>query len=162
MRHKKLLGLLLLFVLIISAGLVLIKFVNAQQPADADVSGYAWDSNTGWISFEGSLYQVVLKSNNNLEGYAWSSNSGWIKMNPGIDSTLPISAPGRNIPAKLSSGKIIGWARAISVLGSCPTEPGPMKCNSERGGWDGWISFDSDNVTGSPTYSVAYDSLTGK
>ena len=163
MRHKSIVTAFII-ILLLSAGLIFVKFVNAQPATDATVSGFAWSSNIGWVSFQAPLYQVTLTPSGALTGHAWSSNIGWIRMNPEIDATLPTSVSGRNIPARLdpSTGKIIGWARACSVFPNNTCSGTTMRPLEETGGWDGWISFDSGNVAGSPTYGVSYDSVTGK
>ena len=79
------------------------------------ITGYAWSSNIGWISFSGtaadsSAYGVFEdKTNGALSGYAWSSNFGWVSF--GVpDAQHP--APG----VDLSTGKVTGWARACAAF----------------------------------------------
>lgn len=96
-----------------------------------NMSGYAWSSNIGWVSFNctndsscgTSNYGVNKDASGNLTGYAWSSNIGWIKFGglagfPGGSGTTAQNA-------QIVSGNLIGWAQALS----------------NGGGWDGWISF---------------------
>jgi hypothetical protein len=173
MHHKTFLGLLLLFILIISAGFI---FTQQTRPVEAagngNVSGYAWSSNIGWISFKGvttnGTYAVNFIPENATEdpddgffaGYAWSSNIGWIKFDPsgpfvdGSGVALPDPSSRHGVLLSADGTTITGWARAVSVLGSCPTEPGPMKCNSDRGGWDGWISMSGLTGGGGGSYGV--------
>ncbi len=61
-----------------------IKTTSAS--ADNNVSGWAWNSNTGWVSFNctndtpacnGTNYGVSININTgHFSGYAWSSNTG--------------------------------------------------------------------------------------
>src|SRR3989344_6003814 len=60
--------------------------LSVTEAADDDkpLTGYAWSSNIGWISFRGTAkngfpYGVVLEDDKDLTGYAWSSNIGWVK-----------------------------------------------------------------------------------
>jgi hypothetical protein len=87
----------------------------------AELSGYAWSSNIGWISFKGSNYGVTFDQlNGTLSGYAWSSNIGWISFNTGDLTGCPTN-PCR---ASYSNNAFSGWAKALSADGK---------------GWDGWI-----------------------
>ncbi|KKQ32523.1 MAG: hypothetical protein US45_C0018G0002 [Candidatus Nomurabacteria bacterium GW2011_GWA1_37_20] len=53
--------------------------------SEHNISGWAWSSNIGWISFNnttggGSInYGVNKNVDGTLVGYAWSSNIGWIQ-----------------------------------------------------------------------------------
>ncbi|MEK7650253.1 MAG: hypothetical protein AAB364_00020 [Patescibacteria group bacterium] len=62
--------------------LILATFSFALTTQAADLTGYAWSSNIGWISMgnNGQNYGVELNGNN-LSGYAWSSNIGWVNFN---------------------------------------------------------------------------------
>ena len=104
--------------------------------AGNNVSGYAWSSNIGWISFNclntdtcpTSNYGVDIdEATGDFSGYAWSSNIGWISFNR-ADTGNPPEAPfngGSGPIARMSGGAITGWARALA----------------NGGGWDGWIKF---------------------
>lgn len=123
-----------------------------------NVSGWAWSSNVGWISFNdtnggsgGGNYGVTADTGpgpiKNLSGYAWSPNVGWISFNVGHVSGCPgttgniVCAPKMN----LMTGEVSGWARvcAGTVNGDCTGV-------SRTDGWDGWISLRGTN----PNYGV--------
>ena len=101
-------------------------FVVSASTMD-NMSGWAWSSNIGWVSFNctndnscaTSNYGVNKNIDNTLTGYAWSSNIGWIKFG-GLDGF-----PGSTGNAKIDGNKMVGWVKALSA----------------SGGWDGWISL---------------------
>lgn len=123
-----------------------------------NVMGFAWSENIGWISFN-SLncdtnsngfidtnaitlgcsgndnattpvidYGVNLDAGgtNNLSGYAWSGNIGWISFQAGDVAGCP---GGGNCQPRLVGSDFYGWARVLA----------------NGGGWDGWISLNSEN-----------------
>lgn len=109
-----------------------------------NLSGWAWSSNIGWISFNSTNdhnaniagiqpstinYGVNKDDNGNLTGYAWSSNIGWIQF--GNLSGFPNGGSVQQ-NAKLNGNNLTGWARALS----------------NGGGWDGWISLSGTTTTG--------------
>ncbi|MEX0877503.1 MAG: hypothetical protein WDZ40_01410 [Candidatus Spechtbacterales bacterium] len=136
----------------------------------ADLYGWAWSSNIGWISFDAQDcdtdengfvdsglcegdnttdvvfdYGVFLDTpTGDLSGYAWSSNIGWITFNR-ADAGNPPAPPfdgGSGPIARLEGQNLRGWARALS----------------NGGGWDGWIRFDEDTSGGAPAYGgVTFD-----
>lgn len=109
--------------------------------APAELSGYAWSSNIGWISFKGSTYGVIInQTNGTLSGYAWSS-VGWISFN----STDLVGCPTSPCQAQYSNNQFTGWAKVLSADGN------------GWDGWDGWI-----HITGSGYgLSVVNDTITG-
>ncbi len=127
-----------------------VKQANAQSAA-GNVSGYAWSSNVGWISFNCSntntcdtaLYGVnISTANGTITGYAWSSNIGWISFNE--TTGCPSGTCGayvENVPASMTGYKAVkGWAKAVTGGGT------------NSGGWDGWIKLDH-NQANPVTYS---------
>ncbi|HUD04045.1 MAG TPA: hypothetical protein VMR73_00950 [Candidatus Paceibacterota bacterium] len=97
------------------------------------LSGWAWSSNIGWISFSstntntGALYGVTEDTTTGLlSGYAWSSNIGWIQF--GNLSGFPTGTGTSAVNATVSGNNIIGWAQAVAGAG-------------RTDGWDGWISL---------------------
>ena len=111
---------------------------SVQAGAEHNVSGWAWASNIGWISFNnttgggGVNYGVHINPiSGELSGYAWSSNIGWISFNEGAGLNL-------------ENGEVSGYARALS--------------NGD--GWDGWISLRGDTQDGN-VYGVKVN-LTNK
>lgn len=106
-----------------------IKITSAS--ADNNVSGWAWSSNIGWISFNctgdspacgASNYGVSIDSaSGDFSGYGWSSNVGWISFNRS-DTGNPPSQPYKNDSgndpiAKHNSGngQVDGWAKILSL-----------------------------------------------
>lgn len=131
------------------------------------LNGWAWSSNIGWISFNGSGDRggVFFETPNNvLTGWAWSSNIGWIKF--GDLSVFP-QAPGTiasNAKMDPVTGRVYGWIRACAgtTNGDCWTP-------SRTDGWDGWISLSGTNYEspyfpplGESSKGVTFNKTTGK
>ncbi len=145
-----------------SLTLTVVPFVQV----DANMFGFAWSGNIGWISFNskncdtnidgrsdasiagcppvGSFvqgYGVNLNADNTLSGYAWSPNIGWISFNRS-DTGVPPGAPyngAETYIAKLDgSNNLTGWAKVTSTGGT----------------WDGWIKLSKDSSDGGPAYGV--------
>lgn len=131
----------LLFVVLVMVVLVGACSVQAIS-GSKQLTGYAWSSNIGWVSFSNGT--VMIDDSNNLNGYAWSSNIGWVKF--GGLSGFPDSSLGTNATID-SNGNLVGWARVVSVM-----NPLTFKTIDNRGGYDGWISLNSNG--GSPAYGV--------
>ncbi len=131
---------------VISATLLVffLLLVPHHQPLHAQASsitGYAWSDNIGWVSLNGSSYDLTLAPSGNnqvITGYAWSDNIGWIEF--GGLSSFPSAAGTQAINAEvLPSGQVVGWARACAG-----TLPGDCSSMTSRGdGWDGWIYLGS-------------------
>ena len=106
--------------------------INGSAVLANNLNGYAWSSNIGWISFDGTVVDDVT---GDLRGYAWSENIGWIKLNPmGPYPGFPEFSSRIIAPSKV----IKGWARACAgaANGNCSGGTNP-----DSGGWDGWIKF---------------------
>lgn len=100
------------------------------QSSNSSISGYAWSSNIGWISFSGSGYGLTVSPTGEITGYAWSPNIGWVSAN----STNLAGCASAPCTATIdSSGALQGWLRAIS--GS----------TAQSGGWDGFIRLSGSN-----------------
>ncbi|MFA6158742.1 MAG: hypothetical protein WC763_03940 [Candidatus Paceibacterota bacterium] len=136
---------------------------SALAGSQHNLTGFAWSSNIGWISFNSTNdhnagvagvqpsaidYGVNFATSTGylggsgatLTGYAWSSNIGWIQF--GGLSGFP-TGPGTTADnAKISGSNLVGWAKALSAAGA---------------GWDGWISLSGTSY--GPTLSGS--SLTG-
>lgn len=151
--------------------------VPVEASAAHNVSGWAWSSNMGWISFnskncdangdgfsEGTPsgcppagtaigdYGVTVAFNGDMSGYAWSDNIGWISFNAADLASCPQTPCFPKI--NRSTGILSGWARACAgtVNGNCAGGP-------RTDGWDGWIHLRGFTSEASPTeYGV---SLTG-
>lgn len=126
---------------IIAFVLVLGTFSNPAHAATS-LTGWAWSSNIGWISFNsanpgagsGAAYSVKLSTTTPTSGtfdgnsYAWSPHIGWISFNTSDLSASP-ACPGATAPqVDLSTGDVSGWIRAIVGIGGA-------------GGWDGCIKL---------------------
>ena len=174
---------LLLFVLIVA-------FSFKKDPSSATVvsadttkylSGYAWSSNIGWISFRGTGPDYGVEYNSStgyLSGYAWSSNIGWISFGCGqSDGTTGrrlcsrIGAPAYPFGSgtvldgaklDLNYNRLVGFIRACSVfVDGCS---GQLRSQLELGDWDGWIALSGRALDGNPgsPYGVSFDPVTKK
>jgi hypothetical protein len=128
--------------------LFLFGAVSQVQAGNTDLTGWAWSSNIGWVSFNCSNhscavpYKVTVSTTTGssvgtLSGYAWSPNIGWIKFGPG-DATHPTPT------VDMVTGAVTGDIRACAGTVN-------KDCNSadRTDGWDGWAKL-SDNS--SPYY----------
>jgi len=125
--------------LFVSAGLtvVLAKSAHATDQT-GDLSGWAWSSNIGWISFNstdpgagGGSYKVTLDkdqadpSKDVLNGWAWSPHIGWIAFgedsnDQGIQQGWcptpagdPTSGLGCDAIVDPVSGTVTGWGHVV-------------------------------------------------
>lgn len=132
---------------------------NGVYTLPGDAAGL--DGGIGWLSFDctntgsdcnTSNYNVNLDPyTGEFSGYAWSSNVGWISFDAGCPTY--ILQGGLTCEARVTdfiNGTVEGWARACSVFqdNSNPNNPtcsGILKPDTERGGWDGWISMSGTN-----------------
>ena len=125
---------------------VLLSPLFVRAGTEHNMSGWAWSSNIGWISFNctnelngcGSVdYGVNKNDDGTLTGYAWSSNIGWIQFGcpPGATclSGFPTGSGTQSMDAKVNGNNLQGWARALS----------------QGQGWDGWISLSGSSGSGS-------------
>jgi hypothetical protein len=120
-------------------GLVLLPLSFASAGTEHNVTGWAWSSNVGWISFNctnisvascsGVNYGLTIEASNALTGFAWSPHVGWIQF--GGLSGFPSGAGTYTGNAEKNGSSLRGWARALS--------------NGD--GWDGWISLGGTNHT---------------
>lgn len=137
---------------------------QARAGAGDNVWGWAWSENIGWISLNRTncdaddngfsdgvpagcpvagwpipAYGVNIDASGVFSGFAWSENIGAIDFSP---IGWP-AAPLHGAQADVNTGEVTGWARACAVFqNNCIL---PLKDNSERGGWDGWIKFSGTN-----------------
>ena len=127
-----------------------------------NLTGWGWSSNVGWVSVNcantaggcaGGEWGLELEPEVNgkryISGYAWNDKIGWIRFDqlgpyPGqaADNTVQDAAY-----LNVADGRILGFARACNVFESDCF--GTLKPDTERGGWDGWISLGrTDSVAG--------------
>ncbi|OHA44126.1 MAG: hypothetical protein A3G04_02060 [Candidatus Taylorbacteria bacterium RIFCSPLOWO2_12_FULL_44_9] len=129
--------------LIVIAGFNFI--VQAQTPGVNAVTGWAWSSNIGWISFDsttsGGPYGVTVDDSGNFGGYAWSSNIGWISFNPNDLTSAPSCLGATPANVVTLTGRVEGWIRAYAAIG-------------RTDGWDGCIELSGTNhLTGNTSGS---------
>ena len=126
-----------------------IKISSAD--ASNNVSGYAWSSNVGWVSFNctndntcdtpGHNYGVsVDPATGNFSGYAWSPSVGWIDFAP--TSGYP-AAPNTGVHYNSATGVVTGWAKILTL------------------GANGWLKMSDDSVTVWNGKGVKINSTTG-
>lgn len=123
-------------------------FVSSAQASP--LTGWAWSSNIGWISFNSSNvsgstadYKVNYSTSSptlgTFDGYAWSPNIGWISFNPTDLTRSPACQGATAVSADLTTGFVSGWARATAGIG-------------RTDGWDGCIHMaEASNGTIYPT-----------
>ena len=115
------------------------------------LSGWAWSSNIGWLSFNssdsgaggGAAYNVTVSTSTAgcsmteacFGGYAWSPNIGWVSFEPSDIAAAP--SCGSAATADLTTGAVTGFARAYSGIGA-------------TNGWDGCIALSGIGLPLSP------------
>jgi len=129
-------------------------FINTAEADTTKLTGWAYSSNIGWISFNSSdtgtsgnyAVQVSTSTPNDpsasMSGYAWSS-VGWIKFGGLKDFPDRSSEVVGNAKINFTTGAVTGWARACTgtLDGVC------NNMASRTDGWDGWIKLsDPDNA----------------
>ena len=123
-------------VLFVCASFAMFGLPGTAYAAGGSLSGYAWSSNIGWISFSGtgggSSYGVAISNTDNqtLSGFAWSDGVGWITFNGNSCGAQ----------AMLVNGALQGWAQAMSA---------------DNNGWDGCISLSGSGGGSSYGSSIA-------
>ena len=124
------------------------------------LTGWAWSSNIGWMSFSGSGYGVTLDmSTGALTGYAWAGNIGWIKFGGLSNFPTGSSAAGTvaaDAHVDFTSGAVTGWAMACAgTQNAAPNQSLPGDCSSMNGraDGDGWLSLSGTGygITYSPS-----------
>ncbi len=137
-----------------------------QSPGVSQLSGWAWSSNVGWISFNSSdngtgnngsgkssvVYHVDVSTStgNNtatFSGYAWSPHIGWISFQPADAASCGSAVTGAVDSNGNFSGLVSGFARVVSEIG-------------RNDGWDGCVKL-GDSASGNPLFSPATQTFTG-
>ncbi len=121
-------------------------FTEEVKAAEQNMSGWAWSSTIGWISFNNTTsgaatnYGVHIRTDGILDGWAWSENIGWIQFSSAlVGPQAPTYSARVDRDGTLSncggvSGRICGWARA------CAGTVGEDCISTTRtDGWNGWI-----------------------
>lgn len=139
--------------------------------ASANLGGYAWSENIGWVNFCPNASGVgpvgsspacgKLDASNELKGWAQVvSTGGWISLNCADD---PNCTSGHKVRYNSTTGEFSGWAWAedfgwisfnCSDTGTCGTSNYKVLLNpttNEFEGWAwseniGWISFNCNNT----------------
>ena len=130
------------FLFVLGLSFVTGSIAQAQTPvAPVALSGWAWSSTIGWLSFNssnsgagsppGSSYGVNMSGFNNgiavLGGQAWSPNIGWVSFDDADVKNCPVGTCTPTV--NLNTGVVSGWAKALAGDGTM--------------GWDGWIGLSS-------------------
>ena len=119
---------------ILAAVSAIVLFSASVVFAATPLSGYAWSSTIGWLSFnsfDGATVQLATTSGSTigtLSGYAWSPNIGWVQFGGLNGEQVNNTTVATDATVDTSSGAVSGWARAIAGVG-------------RSDGWDGWIEL---------------------
>jgi len=109
----------------------------------ANIDGYAWSENIGWIKMQGANYGVEYNiGSGDFSGYAWSENIGWIRFNSEWAEVL-------------SASNVNGWDGLISLRGSNfgvnYIEDSVQGCYLDGWAWGsdivGWVQFTGNRFT---------------
>ncbi len=119
---------------------------SVARADSSTLSGWAWSSTIGWLSFNsadsgagGGPYSVNISTSTvgsdivgALSGYAWSPNIGWVSFNNQGDWT---GCPSGSCPPTIdmTTGAVSGWIRALAGVG-------------RTDGWDGWIELSDSGL----------------
>ncbi|MDO8667514.1 MAG: hypothetical protein Q7K35_00240 [bacterium] len=147
------------------------KNIKITRASAADnVTGWAWNANTGWISFNcdhttdgtsppintcgTSEYGVKIDLvTGDFSGYAWSSSVGWISFNRS-DTGDPPDQPYKNgveIANNNSAGVVDGWARILSFKPSSGVDDN-----------NGWVKLRKFPADGGSDYGVTINPATSE
>ena len=155
----------LMFILAVSLSLAIVYFEfssggggikTTSASASDNVSGWAWNANSGWISFNCTNDSPACGSSNygvsidldtgDFSGYARSSNVGWISFNRG-DTGDPPGQPYKNgsilANYNFTTGEVSGWAKILSM------------------GDDGWVKLRKFPADGGSDYGVSINPANG-
>ncbi len=151
---------LLVLALLVVASLALATKV-VQAGGGDNLSGWAWSSNIGWISFnstnhgDNTGYGVRQEADGSLSGWAWSSNIGWVSFNPADLAGCPEGT----CTARVTGNTMVGWARACAATpnGDCRNTPvigpgpltvslNPVVLNSQTGLFESNVNITNNNA----------------
>ncbi len=101
--------------------------IGQANAALQEVTGWAWSSNIGWISFNcsntdscgTSNYKVFIEdapggTRGDFSGYAWSDNVGWISFEAADVAGCPSGTCLANVSFP-GTGNVTGWAKVLSA-----------------------------------------------
>ena len=123
---------------ILAAAFLLLSFAprsaSAWSTAPTGIAGYAWSDTVGWISLNclnqgpsgcvgpAGKWGITVSTSSILGNYGWSDNIGWVSAQSSDVAGCPVGL----CTAKMSSGVLTGWFRALSA---------------DNNGWDGYINL---------------------
>ncbi|MEK7641279.1 MAG: hypothetical protein AAB389_04790 [Patescibacteria group bacterium] len=118
---------------------------KVSNDGDGKLSGWGWNDNLGWISFDNAsaggsyVYQVTIDSAGDFSGWAWNDVVGWISFNcnnvgPGSCNDPPTTASKYKVKTFWTSGPDIP-----PPAGDGPTGIGP---GGSGGGGGGGSTFE--------------------
>ncbi len=110
------------------------------------ITGDAWSSNIGFISFTRNSSSLPLPTSVPPLGYDPAKIKGCDLGLAVLESTSTLF---------VTTTKILGWARALSAASFIKSDGTILEPNPFAGGWDGWIRF--NKVTGTVNYGVSID-----
>ena len=123
------------------------SFAPQAHASTSDLTGWAWSSNIGWISFNsanngsgGGSYKVSVDTSTTpakISGWAWSSNIGWIDFNA---ADAVVSACGTGPTVNITTGLVAGWA-AVYSDGSCIELSSSPNHSSPNATGNGGVTF---------------------
>jgi len=137
------------------------------------LTGFGWDPNIAWFSWDAAGSPISVGTNGNLSGYAWNPGVGWFYFNPNL--TGPDGGKGAKMATTVNGDykyPLSGWFRACAAYkNGCPL-PGIANPNNsallkdvngpELAGWDGWVKM-TDNFTGTQRdFNATYNPTTNK
>lgn len=154
-------------------------FAPGVAADNADIGGFAWSENIGWVSFNNNSvdgiaggggsndYGLTINGSGLITGYAWSENIGEISFNrkdtEGCGGCSGTNCDADADMAAAADGKhwITGWARAIAACKDSLWNDVQKECTGggagdKAGGWDGCIKLGK-----TATYGVYIDENTG-
>ncbi len=158
------------------------NFTLTVNSVSVPLSGWAWSSNIGWISFNCEntsscatvSYSVQMNSTTGImSGYAWAPNIGWLDFNVGW-----LGCPSGTCEARITNGltgtyptTMTGWAKILSTaswmhLAGTTTQDTSaygvsLATNGVLSGWAwdsttlGWVSFNCSNTSTCATVDYA-------
>lgn len=99
----------------VSLGTIGYVFSSNVDNDNANVDGYAWSPNFGWVSFHGDNYRTNIVDGIFDDGsYAWSPNFGWIAFGGEQLGGCPENPCVAKITQVGTQRFVTGWAKIIT------------------------------------------------